>query len=63
MAKNQVQFQRGFSLSQFFAQYGTETQCHSALFGWCWADGFVCPDCGQTGYCEIVGRGLYQCHR
>ena len=63
MAKNQVQFQRGLSLPRFLSQYGTEDQCHSALFNWRWPSGFVCPECGHRGYCEITGRGVYQCHR
>ena len=63
MAKNQVQFQKGLSLPQFFNQYGTNEQCHSALFRWRWPSGFVCPECGHIGYCEITARGLYQCYR
>ena len=63
MAKNPVQFQKGFSLPQFLKQYGTELQCHNALFNWRWPSGFICPDCGHVGYCEIGGRGVYQCHR
>ena len=27
MSRNPVQFQRGYSLSAFFDEYGTETQC------------------------------------
>ena len=63
MAKNQVQFQKGLSLTEFLSQYGAEEQCHGALFEWRWPEGFVCPNCGHTGYCEIAGRGVYQCHR
>ncbi len=63
MARNQVQFQKGLSLPRFLKQYGTEMQCHSALFHWRWPSGFVCPDCGHTGHCEISGRSVYQCHR
>jgi transposase-like protein len=63
MAKNQVQFQRGLSLPQFLKHYGTEEQCQNALFNWRWPSGFVCPECGHTGYCEITGRSVYQCHR
>ena len=63
MPKNQVQFQRGLSLPQFLKQYGTEEHCHNALFNWRWPTGFVCPECGHVGYCEIAGRGVYQCHR
>jgi len=32
MPKNKVQFQKGMSLSDFQAQYGTEAQCDQALF-------------------------------
>jgi len=31
MAKNKVQFQKGYSLSEFLADYGTEAQCQQAL--------------------------------
>jgi len=63
MTKNQVQFQKGLSLSEFFNQYGTEEQCHDALLGWRWPDGFRGPECGHRGYSKIAGRGLYQCQR
>ena len=63
MPRNQIQFQSGVSLPRFMRQYGTEEQCRKALFEWRWPNGFVCPDCGHTGYCELTGRGLYQCHR
>jgi hypothetical protein len=62
MVKNQVQYQKRLSLLQFLKRYGTEEQCHSALFRWRWPDGFIFPECGHTGYCEIAERGLYQCH-
>jgi ribosomal protein L37AE/L43A len=62
MSKNMVQFQRGLSLKEFLAQYGTEAKCERALFAWRWPDGFVCPECGYRGAC-LLGRGLYQCHR
>jgi len=62
MAKNQVQFQKGLSLPEFLKHYGTEEQCRGAVYGWRWPDGFRCPECGHTGFCEIAGRGLYQCN-
>lgn len=43
MAKNKVQFQAGYSLFEFIKDYGTEEQCHQALYQWCWQTGFVCP--------------------
>lgn len=63
MGKNKVQFQRGLSLTQFLSQYGTEEQCRSVLFRMRWPQGFECPECGHTGYCEIYSRKVYQCHR
>lgn len=63
MAKNKIQFQRGMSLPDFMEQYGTEKKCHAALFQLRWPDGFSCPACGNTTYCEIRTRKVYQCHR
>lgn len=62
MSRNKVQFQKGISLSDFLALYGTEAQCEQALFAWRWPQGFVCPECGHEGHC-VLERGLYQCHR
>ena len=62
MARNQVQFQKGISLPEFIRQFGTQEQCHDALFKWRWPGGFICPDCGHHGYCKISARSVYQCH-
>ena len=43
MARNWIQFQKGYSATQFVDEYGTEEQCVAALFRWRWANGFVCP--------------------
>lgn len=61
MAKNQVQFQKGLSLIEFLSEYGTEEQCHSALYQWRWPKGFDCPECGHTECYEMTTRRLYQC--
>lgn len=61
MAKNQVQFQAGYSLPEFFQEYGTVEQCEQALFSWRWPNGFICPNCHSTHYCELKCRKLYQC--
>ena len=62
MAKNRVQFQKGLSLSEFFAVYGSEAQCAETLFKWRWPQGFVCPECGHAeGDTTIQTRGLLQC--
>ena len=62
MAKNKIQFQKGLSLPRFLSQYGPEEQCREALFKMRWPQGFCCPKCGHTGYCEIDSRKVYQCH-
>lgn len=38
MSKNKVQFQKGYSLTGFIKDYGTEEQCRQALFKWRWSD-------------------------
>jgi hypothetical protein len=58
MAKNQVQFQRGLSLPEFLKHFGSEEQCRAALFEWRWPQGFRCPECGHTGYCESLVRKI-----
>jgi transposase-like protein len=62
MPKSKVQFQRGMSLGTFMARYATREQCEQALFGWRWPQGFVCPECGHTGYCALRSRRLFQCN-
>jgi transposase-like protein len=49
-------------LRELLDQYGTREQCEQALFGWRWPRGFVCPECGHTGYCMLQGRRLFQCN-
>ena len=62
MKKNKVQFQKGFSLHDFFIQYGTEAQCEKALFDWRWPNGFICPECEHTHHCILNTNKLYQCY-
>jgi transposase-like protein len=62
MPKNKVQFQRGMSLREFIAKYGTQAQCEQALFAWRWPQGFVCPECGHAGWCVLTHRRLFQCN-
>jgi len=61
--KNAIQFQKGFSLPDFFGKYGAEDQCREALFDWRWPHGFVCPECGHTHHCLLKTNKLYQCNR
>ena len=61
MARNRIQFQKGYSLTQFMDEYGNEDQCVDALFRWRWPNGFVCPRCGHGGHWRHQSRALYQC--
>jgi hypothetical protein len=47
----------------FMDEYDTEEPCREALFRLRWPNGFVCPECGGTSYCELKSRRLYQCHK
>lgn len=62
MAKNKVQFQKGYSIIDLFREYGTEKQCEGALFKWRWPDQFSCSKCGSHSYCRLKTRRLYQCN-
>ena len=62
MAKNKVQFQTGISLQKLLSQFGSEDQCRTTLFRSRWTQGFVCPKCGHSGYCELKSRKLFQCN-
>jgi transposase-like protein len=62
MKKNPIQFQKGFSLPDFFKKYGSEEQCEQALFDWRWPGGFVCPECHHTHHCVLNTHKLYQCN-
>lgn len=57
MPKNRVQFQKGFSLSEFMERYGSEDQCFKALYDWRWPDGFFCPKCSHTS--SGLSTGIY----
>lgn len=63
MKKSAIQFQKGFSLPDFFKKYGAPEQCERALFEWRWPGGFVCPHCGHSRYCLLNTNKLYQCYR
>lgn len=41
MARNRIQFQKGFSEPEFNAQYGQEKRCAEALEALHWPQGFV----------------------
>jgi hypothetical protein len=63
MPINQIQFQPGFSLPEFFDRFGTEEQCQDALEQARWPNGFICPNCGEHKH-SLVHHGnlkLRQC--
>ena len=64
MAMNRIQFQAGLSMPEFFAQFGTEAQCESALAATRWPDGFRCPRCNGSAHCilRVRSRPLFQCN-
>ena len=50
MAMNQVQFQKGLSLTEFLSSYGSEELCERALERSRWPCGFSCPKCGKSAH-------------
>ena len=62
MCKSKVQFQKAYSLSELFSDYGDKAKCEQALFAWKWPNGFVCPECGSKKYCQLKCRKLFQCN-
>ena len=63
MKKNNIQFQKGLSLVEFQRLYGSDEACRDAVARLRWPSGFVCPECGNTTFCVLRRRSLYQCHR
>ena len=63
MPKNKVQFQKGLSLPQFLADFGSEAQCEQALYDARWPQGLRCPRCGGTKFCRLTTRrATFQCN-
>lgn len=61
MPKNKVQFQKGYSLSRFINQYGTEEKCRQRLFNIRWTNGFSSPKSQHQKYYELKTRKLFLC--
>jgi len=58
---NDIQFQKGLSLSEFLDKYGSEVQCRQQLFKARWPDGYCCPSCGHNRCYHLQSRPVYQC--
>ncbi len=63
MRRNRVQHQKGLSDDAFERLYPDEEACRKAWFAWRWPEGFKCPRCAGSTYCEIRGRQLLQCRQ
>jgi len=63
MAMNQVQFQPGLSMREFFDRFGAESQCAQALERARWPNGFRCPRCARAAHCVLRGGTfkVFQC--
>jgi len=54
---------KNISFFEFQKNYCSEEKCRERLFKVKWADGFVCPRCGNTTYYFHGTRNLYQCKK
>jgi hypothetical protein len=63
MPRNRVQHQKGLSDDAFERLYPDEEACRKAWFAWRWPEGFKCPRCAGSTYCEIRDRQLLQCRQ
>src|SRR3954447_13593357 len=63
MPRNRVQHQKGLSDDAFEQLYPNEEACRKAWLAWRWPEGFKCPRCAGSTYCEIRGRQLLQCRQ
>ena len=63
MPQNQVQYQKGLSMPEFFGHFGTSQQCEELVRGWRWPGGFVCPRCHGSSHSEFCrkDRSYFQC--
>jgi transposase-like protein len=64
MAINQIQFQAGLSLHDFFERFGSEEQCEAALVASRWPKGWRCARCSCARSFQTQnrsGRPLWEC--
>src|ERR1700680_2579710 len=58
--RNRVQHQKGLSDDTFERIYPDEEACRNAWFAWRWPEGFKCPRCAASEYCDIRDSQLLQ---
>ena len=61
MAKNKVQFQKGFALTKFNRRFSREAQCWQVVFHYRYPRGFVCTHCNDTCFYKIKRGQNIQC--
>jgi ribosomal protein L37AE/L43A len=63
MAMNKVQFQKGLSMAEFTARYGSEATCRATVEQARWPQGFCCPKCkhGTSRRFERGGQLYLEC--
>ncbi|MFC4599631.1 transposase, partial [Cohnella hongkongensis] len=49
------------SLRKFMALFPDEQACRDYLFAVRWPRGFICTKCGESKYCLIKTRNVYEC--
>ena len=59
MPRNRVQHQNGLSDDAFERLYPDEEACRKAWLAWRWPEGFKCPRCAGSKYCEIRDVNFY----
>jgi len=63
MPQNQVQYQPGLSMLDFFDLYGSPERCEATVRSLRWPEGFACPRCDGQAHSEFrrCGRLYFQC--
>ena len=61
MTRIGVQFEIGYSITQFMDEYGTEGRCMEAPYRWRWPNGFVWPRSEHAGHWPLQSRVLFRC--
>lgn len=52
---------KSLSISEFHAKFPDNESCYLYLEGIKWKEGFVCPKCGHTHYCQGQGKHKRKC--
>ena len=61
MARNAIQLQKGLSLCELSASYGSEEKCAAAIFKWRWPDSSSCARLAAAATTLSSARASYIC--